>query len=258
MIEARHLDVRAGRRTLLQDVSIAVPPGHVVAVVGPNGAGKSTLFRALTGERRPDRGTVTLDGRPLAGWHPAALARRRGVVSQHGALAFPLTVAEVVALGRMPWHGTPATAQDSHAVARAMTAANVTHLAGHDHATLSGGERQRVQLARALAQIDGGIEAVALLLDEPTASLDVRHSAELLRLLRQLASRGTAILVVLHDLNEAMFVADTVAVLVDGRCIAAGAPTRILCPPLLSEAYGVAFNVATGAILPDFGSGGSP
>lgn len=254
MIAARSLGVRAGGRALLQDVSIALPAGHVVAVVGPNGAGKSTLFRALTGERRPDCGSVTLDGKPLAQWHPAALARRRGVVSQHGSLAFPLTVAEVVALGRMPWHGTTGTARDREAIARAMASAGIAHLAAQDHATLSGGERQRVQLARALAQIDGATEPAALLLDEPTASLDVRHGAALLRLLRRLAAQGTAILVVLHDLNEAMFVADSVAVLVDGRCIAEDAAAKVLRPDLLRDAYGVSFTVAPGMILPDFGA----
>jgi iron complex transport system ATP-binding protein len=253
MIAASGLTLRAGRRTLLQGVSLALEPGEVLAVVGPNGAGKSTLLRALSGELRPAGGDVTAEGRPLPRWNPRELARRRAVVPQHTALAFPMTAVALVALGRLPWHGTPAAARDAVAVELAMQAAGVAHLATRDHATLSGGERQRVAVARALAQLDGAAMPSALLLDEPTASLDAGHRAALLRLLRRLAGQGMAVLAVLHDLNEAAFVADRVAMLADGRLIAIGAPESVLQPAALAPVYGAAFRSPPGGgLLPVF------
>jgi iron complex transport system ATP-binding protein len=252
MIAAHDLAVRAGGRDLLHGVSLALRPGEVLAVVGPNGAGKSTLLRALTGERRADAGTVEMVGRPLGHWAPAEMARRRAVVSQSVALAFPMRAAEVVALGRLPWHATPHAARDSAAVAAAMAAAGIAHLTDRSHATLSGGERQRVHLARALAQLDGAARPAALLLDEPTASLDVRHRAALLRLLRALAADGLAVLVVLHDLNEAAFVADRVAVLADARLVALGPTGEVLRPALLEAVYGVPFRDLGGVLAPAF------
>jgi iron complex transport system ATP-binding protein len=253
VIAAQALTIRAGRRALLDGVSVELAAGEVLAVAGPNGAGKSTLLRGLAGERRADAGEVTVAGRPIGGWSPLALARRRAVVSQSAALAFPLTVAEVVALGRLPWHGSPGAARDRAATADALAAAQVAHLAGQSYATLSGGERQRVQLARALAQLDGAEHPSALLLDEPTASLDVRHAALLLRLVRRLASQGLAVLVVLHDLNEAAFVADRVAMLAQGRLVAQGPPRAVLEPDSLEAVYGLGFRrLPGGGLVPRF------
>jgi iron complex transport system ATP-binding protein len=253
MIAATDLTIRAGRRALFDGVTLALRPGEVLAVVGPNGAGKSTLLKALAGERRPDAGEVTAEGRPLHAWRPAGLARRRAVMGQSASLAFPMTVAEAVALGRLPWHGTPGAARDLAAIAAAIAAAEVAHLATQSHATLSGGERQRVQLARALAQLDGAARPAALLLDEPTASLDVRHAATLLRLVRRLAGEGLAVLVVLHDLNEAAFVADRVAMLAGGRLVALGRPAEVLRPEAVEVVYGLGFrSLPDGGILPRF------
>ena len=252
LVVADQLTLRAGGRVLLRDISLAMRAGEVLAVVGPNGAGKSSLLRALAGEARPQAGAVTLAGRALGDWAPLELARRRAVVSQQVALAFPMTAGEVVALGRLPWHGTAQAARDRIAVAAALAAAGVAHLAGRAHATLSGGERQRVQLARAIAQLDGAARPAALLLDEPPASLDVRHGAALLALLRRLAGEGVAVLVVLHDLNEAAFVADRVAVISEARCVAVGAVREVLRPDFLQRIYGQPFRELDGALVPDF------
>jgi iron complex transport system ATP-binding protein len=252
MIAAQGITVRAGRRVLLEDVSLEMREGEVLAVVGPNGAGKSTLLRVLAGGLRPAAGEVAMAGRRLADWPAVELARRRAVVSQQVALAFPLSAGEVVALGRLPWHGTAQVARDRAAVARALAAAGVMHLAGRAYGTLSGGERQRVQIARALAQLDGAAAPAALLLDEPTASLDVRHGAALLALLRRLAGEGLAVLVVLHDLNEAAFVADRVAVLSEARCMAVGGVAEVLRPGFLQRVYGQPFRDLGGALVPDF------
>lgn len=252
MIAAEAVTIRAERRALLDVVSLVLVPGEVVAVVGPNGAGKSTLLRVMAGEAAPASGRVVCDGRALSAWAPLALARRRAVVSQHVALAFPMTAAEVAGLGRLPWHGSAESARDEAAVATALAAAGVAHLAGRAHATLSGGERQRVQIARALAQLDGAPRPAALLLDEPTASLDARHAAALLVLLRRLAAGGLAVMVVLHDLNEAAFVADRVAMLADGRLVACGPPGAVLTQAALEAVYAVPFRAAGGALVPDY------
>jgi iron complex transport system ATP-binding protein len=253
VIEARALTLAAGPRRLLDGVTLALRPGEVLAVIGPNGAGKSTLLRALSGELRPRDGEVAMLGRALRDWPPAAMARCRAVVSQQAGLAFPMRVAEVVALGRLPWAGTAEAARDREAVSAAMAMAGVAPLATQAYATLSGGERQRVQVARALAQLDGAARPAALLLDEPTASLDVRHAAALLAVLRRLAGEGLAVLVVLHDLNEAAFVADRVAVMQAARCVALGPPRQVLRPDFLEQVYGLAFHDRDGALVPAFG-----
>lgn len=254
MIEAVGLGVRIGRRDLLRDVLVTLHAGEVMAVIGPNGAGKSTLLRVLSGELRPSAGTVTVAGRPVTDWHPLALARRRAVVSQTVGLAFPMTVAEVAALGRLPWHDSPEAARDVTAIAAALDRADVAQLAARSYTSLSGGERQRVQVARALAQLDGAARPRALLLDEPTASLDAAHRAGLLRALRGLAAEGAAVLVVLHDMNEATFVADRVAVLCKGQLVALGSPAEALRPEALAAVYGMPFRaVPGGGLLPEFG-----
>jgi iron complex transport system ATP-binding protein len=250
VIATQAVRVAAGRRVLLHDVSLALAPGEIVAVVGPNGAGKSTLLRVMTGERAPQAGRVLCEGRPLGAWTPLALARRRAVVSQHVALSFPMSAAAVVGLGRLPWHGTAEAARDEAAVAAALGEVGVGHLARRIYATLSGGERQRVQIARALAQLDGAARPAALLLDEPTASLDVRHGAAVLALLRRLSRSGLAILVVLHDLNEAAYVADRVAMLAEGRLEALGPAASILRPALLERVYGIGFRSHDGVLAP--------
>lgn len=253
MISADRLTLRAGGRALVEDVSLTLHPGEVLAVIGPNGAGKSTLLRGLTGEFAAASGSVAVEGRALRAWKPIALARRRAVVSQHVALTFPMRAVEVVALGRLPWHGTAAMANDEAVISRAMEYAGISHLAGRAYVTLSGGERQRVQLARALAQLDGAAMPAALLLDEPTASLDAGHRGQLLRLLRRLAERGLAVLTVLHDLNEASFVGTRIALMVDGRLTALGPSAEVLQPARLEATYGVPFRQAPGGgLLPDF------
>ncbi len=257
MIAAEAITLRAGGRALLHDVSLVLRGGEVLAVIGPNGAGKSTLLRALAGDLAVAAGAVRMEGRLLRAWRPLDLARRRAVVSQHVALGFPMRAMDVAALGRLPWHATAQAARDEAAVAMAMEQAGVAHLAARAYATLSGGERQRVQVARALAQIDGAAAPAALLLDEPTASLDAGHRGQLLRLLRRLAQQGVAVLAVLHDLNEAAFVADRVALLVDGRLAADGRVAEALDPALLQAAYGVPFRpLPGGGLLPEFGAVG--
>lgn len=231
VLEARGLTVRAGRATLLDGVSLALAPGELLVVAGPNGAGKSTLLRVLEGDLMPARGEVLLYGRPLTAHRSGELARLRAVLPQETALAFPFSVGEVVRMGRWPWLGDPA--RDEALVAAALDACDVGALVARSVPTLSGGERTRVALARVLAQ-----DTPILLLDEPTAALDLRHREAVLRVARARADDGRAVLAVLHDLNLAAAWADRIVLLDRGTVRADGPPGDVLTADLLSRLYG--------------------
>ncbi|RIQ23703.1 heme ABC transporter ATP-binding protein [Jiangella rhizosphaerae] len=229
---AAGVSVTLGGTRVLDDVSIEVRAGEVLALVGPNGAGKSTLLSALTGDVAVSSGSVTLCGRPLSAWSATEAAMRRAVLLQQVRLSFPFTVAEVVWMGRAPWAGTPLEAADEEAVRAAAADADVAQFAGRRFTSLSGGEQARVALARVLAQRTG-----VLLLDEPTAALDLRHQELVLGVARSRAAAGVAVVVVLHDLNLAAAHADRVAVLAGGRVVATGTPAEVLGGDLLSDVY---------------------
>jgi iron complex transport system ATP-binding protein len=231
-VRATSLHVRLGGAPILTAVDLAVTGGELVGLVGPNGAGKSTLLAALAGDVSPDAGRVEVAGRPAAAWPARDLARHRAVLPQRAEVRFPFTAAEVVAMGRAPWVGTEAERHDEDVVAEAMEATDVVHLAERREPTLSGGERARVALARVLAQ-----QTPVLLLDEPTAALDLHHQQLVLRLARAHADAGGAVVVVLHDLGLAAAHADRLVVLEAGRMVADGAPDAVLDPDLLSRVY---------------------
>lgn len=229
---ARGASFRIGKALLVDDVTLDVDHGELVALVGPNGAGKSTLLSLLTGERTPTSGGTELEGKPLAAWPHRELARKRAVLTQDNAVAFTFRVSEVVEMGRAPWHGTEEGGDDEAAIANAMARADVTHLAERVFSSLSGGERARASLARVLAQ-----GANIVLLDEPTAALDLRHQEDVLTLARELARAGAAVVVVVHDLSLAAAYADRVAVMDGGRLVALGAPADVLTAELVTEVY---------------------
>ncbi|MFE7551506.1 heme ABC transporter ATP-binding protein [Streptomyces gardneri] len=230
--EAVGLRVALGGRAVLDGVGIGVRAGEVLALVGPNGAGKSTLLAALAADLAPSAGEVRIGGRAAGDWPAGELALRRAVLPQAAALTFPFPVAEVVRMGRAPWAGTEREDEDEAAVAAAMAATEVEAFAGRPFSALSGGERARVALARVLAQRTG-----LLLLDEPTAALDLRHQELVLRVCRERAAAGDAVVVVLHDLGLAAAHADRVAVLHGGRIEAAGPPSEVLDARVLSRVY---------------------
>jgi iron complex transport system ATP-binding protein len=232
VLRAEGVRVAYGAHTVLDGVDLEVAAGEVVALVGPNGAGKSTLLSVLGGDPRPDAGRVLLDGVELQAQDLRRLARRRAVMLQETRLSFPFRVEEVVHMGRHPWRGTPQEEGDDAVVAAAMSDADVVHLAARTFPTLSGGEKARTSFARTLAQ-----QAPVLLLDEPTAALDVRHQEALLARVRHAAQEGAAVVVVLHDLTLAAAWADRVVVLADGRVRADGAPADVLTSDLLSAVY---------------------
>lgn len=238
LLDAAGVGLRRDGRDLLQDIDLRLEAGQVLAILGPNGAGKSSLLRILGGEWPASSGQVRLDGRPLSAWAPAALARRRAVLPQAESLRFGFHVEEVVAFGRMPWPD-PAS-RTSGAVDEAMAFAGVEALRRRPYTSLSGGERARVQLARVVAQIWEAHEDRLLLLDEPTASLDLAHQHQVLAAVRGFAQRRAGVVMVLHDLNLALRYAD-VAILLNRGCLHASGPVdQVLDPPNVLQVYGMA------------------
>jgi iron-chelate-transporting ATPase len=230
---------------VVQGAGLSLRAGEVTALVGPNGSGKSTLLRALSRLHRPTSGTVTLPatGEDALTLHPKEFARRVTLLSQSRPVPTGVTVREVVGYGRHPhrarWRGTDP--DGDRAIAWAMDVTGVAAMAGRGVGELSGGELQRVWLAGCLAQ-----DTEVLLLDEPTNHLDLRYQVETLDLIRDLADdHAVAVGVVLHDLEHAAAVADTVALLEAGRVVAVGAPGEVLTGPALTATYGIRIDVTT-------------
>ena len=234
-ITAEAVSVRLGGRPVVEPTSVGLEGGCFVGVLGPNGAGKSTLVRALLG-LVPHAGQVAIDGVDRDRLARAVVARRIAYLPQGQTLHWPLTVARVVALGRLP-HLAPfsrLSIEDDAAIQRAMDRADVIHLAGRTTTELSGGERARVLLARALA-----VEAPALVVDEPLASLDPAHQIEGMQLLAGEAAAGRLVVGVLHDLTLAARFCDRILVMAEGRIVADGRPADVLTPGLLAGVYGI-------------------
>jgi iron complex transport system ATP-binding protein len=235
------VEVRLGKRPVVRGVTFSLAVGEVLAVCGPNGAGKSTLVRAAAGLVPVHRGTVYLGGRPLSTVRPAERARQLAYVAQQPATPDTFLVREVVALGRIPHVpllGIESRA-DRQAIERAMVRAGIAEFAARPLGHLSGGERQRVSIARALAQ-----EPRVLLLDEPTANLDLRYQASVLALVRRLASEeGLSAVVVLHDLSLAALFCDRLLLLSDGCVVRQGDAASVLAEELLSDTYSTPLRV---------------
>ncbi len=240
MIRADGVTYTVNGRTLLSGISLDLVPGHLIVAVGPNGAGKSTLLRLLTGELKPSVGRVAIDDTDMASWAADKLALRRAVVAQHSVLGFAFTVIEVVLLGMSVPGISPANrkAQDAaHAMLQRLGLGDLSH---RIYTSLSGGERQRVHIARALCQLEAsGMETAetALLVDEPTSSLDIAHQLVVLEELQRQAQAGRAVFAILHDLNLAAGFADEILLLSEGRALALGKAGDVLQDRLLSEAF---------------------
>ncbi len=234
-LEAERIVVRLGGRTVVDEMTLALRPGEVTAVVGPNGAGKSTLLACLAGLRRPDAGTVRLGLAPLLSMKPRARARCVGFLPQTPEIAWRLDVETLVGLGRTPHRaGFGLGPQDRAAVDRALASADLCGFARRDVSSLSGGERGRVLIARALAG-----EPDWLLADEPLTGLDLRHQLDVAALLRRFAAAGGGVVVTVHDLGFAARAADRVVVVAQGRVLADGCADTAMTPAVLAQAYGV-------------------
>lgn len=222
--------VRFGERPILHDIRLGFAPGTLTALVGPNGAGKSTLLAVASGDVEADAGQVILHDRPIAHWKAMALARERAVMPQDHAVRFAFSVEEVVAMGRLPHPADPV--RDAARVDQALEQAEMARLRHREVQTLSGGEAARATFARVLTQ-----DTPLLLLDEPTAALDLRHQERTLRTVRGLADEGACVIVVLHDLNLAAGYADRIVLLQQGRVAADGTPDQVLTREHIERVY---------------------
>jgi len=248
-LAARHVTVKAGNMALLQHISLEIAPGEIVAVVGPNGAGKSTLLNVLAGDFPATAGCIHYAGTPLEELAIEERARLRSVVAAPPQVAFDFSVADVVAMG---WLYGKRFGQETRcqALTQVLEQSAAVHLAQRTFATLSSGEQQRAQFARALLQLwRADSEPRWLLLDEPTANLDIAHGVRMLDAVRRQAENGVGVLAVLHDLNLAVRYAHRVLILQAGRAVACGAPDEVFASELLSRVYDTPVYVEHNTVL---------
>lgn len=241
MIEADSLSVSIDGTTILRDVSFRVDEGESVGILGPNGSGKTTLLRCIAG-LQPLSGRLTLDDVPIDRWKPRSLARRLAFLRQSTNITFDFTIEELVMLGRAPHKRMlePYSAEDAARVDEALDRVELNHLRRRSALTLSGGELQRAFLAQALAQ-----ESPLLLLDEPTAHLDIHHRFEFMELVRELARSGRTLITVFHDLELAARFADRLIVLNAGHVDAVGTPAEVLTEETIARVFRIGSRVRT-------------
>ncbi len=254
MLQCESLGYTISGDEILRGISTTIAPRRVTAIVGPNGAGKSTLLAALCGQIKRSVGTVALNGKELEKYRFAQLALFRAMMPQDSAIAFDFLVCDIVELGRYPHRLNPSQNEANIANAALSTTA-VAHLSNRSFNTLSGGEKSRTQLARAFAQIWESVDSSAgetsqrwLMLDEPTAALDLAHQHAVMQTVRDWAGgQGVGVVVVLHDLNLALRYAHDVIVMNRGELVAQGFPEKVLSPELVSSVWGVDCEVVTTA-----------
>jgi iron complex transport system ATP-binding protein len=239
MLDARDLTIAYDHRIAVADITLSLKPGEITAIIGPNGAGKSTLLKSLNSQVSPSSGTILLDGQPLERLNRRTISRRIAVVAQEAELRFPVTVLEFVLGGRFAWATNAGwgweTEHDLQIADAVLRETELSELSGRLMNELSGGERQRALMARALAT-----EAPILLLDEPTANLDLSHQATLLALVRNRCDRKeAAALVVTHDINLAAQFADNLILMKQGRAVHTGTPEQVLQPQILQDVFEV-------------------
>ncbi|HEX6682262.1 MAG TPA: ABC transporter ATP-binding protein [Candidatus Limnocylindrales bacterium] len=235
-LQAEALQAGYDERTVLDGLTVRIPPGKLTVIIGPNACGKSTLLKALARLLKPRGGSVLLDGRSIHELPPREVAQRLGVLPQAPLVPEGITVADLVARGRQPYQRwwRQWSAEDQAAIGDAMAKADIGDLAERHVDELSGGQRQRVWIAMALAQ-----QTEALLLDEPTTFLDLAHQVDVLNLLRRLQRGGRTVVAVLHDLNQAARYADHVIAMRDGRIAAEGPPSDVVSVGLVRDVFGL-------------------
>lgn len=241
MLRAKDITLSIGPRKILSGIDFAIEPGKVTAILGPNGAGKTTLMRVLSGEWVPDHGTVELNGTAIGKIPVRRLGQLRAYLHQESTLDFAFTVLEVVLLGRSPHMQGSERPEDYAAARKALREVDLADREDDYYTALSGGEKQRVHLARVLCQIDEETvgDARYLFLDEPTNNLDLSHQQTIYRVVRRLARNGTAVCMVIHDLNQAFQVADRVVILEKGAVSLEGDPESIARSEAISRIFGV-------------------
>ena len=236
VIKCENVSVVRGESTILQDVSLHASQGELIAILGPNGAGKSTLLGVLAGDLIPNSGTVSFGEEQISSLTKRELAQRRAVLPQQVTVSFPFSVEEVVEMGR----GPKQTGTDQDLIEMAMKRVDVLEMRSRLYRSLSIGEQARVSMARILAQ-----DTPLLLLDEPTAVLDIGQQEKLMRIVRSLVDDGRTVIAVFHDLNVAMSFADRVVLLQRGKQVAIGAPRETMTAEALSNIYEHKIDVIT-------------
>lgn len=246
MLTAHNVSFRVGNKPLIAGVSVSFVAGKLHLIIGPNGAGKSTLVKVLARLLRPHSGNVEYEGVDVSQAHEAQLAKQRAVLSQAVEVAFPLSVREVVMMGRYPHFGGRPGPIDEQIVDEVMQHFDVTEFSERNYQTLSGGERQRVNFARVLAQLwrdgssDASLSCRYLFLDEPLTFLDIRHQIDFLKKIRTFTDAPDVVTVgVVHDLNLAARFADQIVLLNEGRVVASGPPTEVLTADRIQEVFEV-------------------
>lgn len=237
-LELNHVHADIGGNLKLTDISVSVAAGEVTAIIGPNGAGKTSLLRAICNELELTAGSVKFSGTEMKDWSIQARAQLMAVLPQRSYLEFPFTVAEVVSMGRIP-HDT-SDQHNKQVINDALELVDGRQFMDRFYLQLSGGEKQRVQLARVAAQIwEAQERGRCLLLDEPSASLDLAHQAMIVQMVQHFSGQGVAVLLVLHDLNLASKCADQLLVLQQGQVVARGKPKEVLTEQLIADTFGV-------------------
>lgn len=231
-VVAKGIDVSINRRQILHGIDLTAEPGQILALVGPNGSGKSTLLSAMSGTRKPDAGTVHIDDIDVHRADARALARARSLVTQQNRGDIPFTVREVVEMGRFPWTRTDQALRSPEIIEAAIVECELEALIDRPFTQLSGGQQARVSLARALAQ-----DTPVIMLDEPTAALDIGHTEQVLTILQRRASAGATVILVVHDLSLTAAYADRVAIMKSGRLLATGTVDEVMTAELLSSTY---------------------
>jgi iron complex transport system ATP-binding protein len=241
MLKIGNLVCRIGGRRIIDGISTVFEAGLLHVIVGPNGSGKSTFLKAFSGELTPESGAIEYDGVSSLHTNKGELARRRAVMSQLPELHFPLSVEEIVMMGRYPHFAFQPSKKDQDICRQAMSRLSIDSLSGRDYLTLSGGERQRVQFARALAQVWDPPEKGSryLFLDEPVSSLDIHFQHQFLQLARMLVRENIVLIAVLHDLNLALQYADRMIFLKEGRIAAEGVTPGIVSSVLIRDVFGI-------------------
>ena len=242
LVSVEAVSVTLGEIQAVTDVSLELEPGRLLGLIGPNGAGKTTLLRTITAAISPDTGTVRVGGEDVHALSSKAVSRKIAVVPQDASLAFDFDVRDLVSMGRTPYlhRFSPSRPADRASVEAAMRRTDVAQFAERALSEVSGGERQRVLLARAIAQ-----DTPVLLLDEPTASLDINHQIRTLELVRELVADGKTVIAAIHDLNLAARYCDDLLLLRDGRVTARGPPAQVLATDHIDEAFGARSVITT-------------
>jgi len=243
MLTAQNVHLQLGGTPVLKGISLTAEAGTITVVMGANGSGKTSLIRLLTGEIPANQGSIHFNHDLIENWSPARRACKMAVLPQASTLNFPFTVKEVVMLGRTP-HST-GLKKDAQIVSEVLELVDAIDLESRLYTHLSGGEKQRVQLARVLAQIWNPEDELdqAILLDEPSASLDLEHQQLMLKVVKDLALRNVTVLLVLHDINLATFCADQIIMLRGGQVAKAGKPIDVVQPDIIKQIFNVDVDV---------------